>query len=259
MLINIFQRKSIMWVDVHTHLHMLKDPDKAVKTALQSGVQKMMTIGTSSKDWDQVLKDTQKFSVFGALGQHPHEAKDYNDSSEEKLKHGLQNENIKALGEIGLDYYYEHSDRLIQQDVFRRQMAVAEELGLSVEIHTRDAEEDTIKILKEYPKVQGLLHCFTGSYDMAKNALDIGYNISFSGIITFKKADDLRSVCEKVPIDRLHIETDAPYLAPMPHRGKENQPAWILHTAETVARLHKVSIEELKEQTWRNACKLFSF
>lgn len=247
-----------MWVDVHTHLHMLKDPEKAVETALQSGVQKMMTIGTSSKDWDQVLKDTKKFSVFGALGQHPHEAKDYDDASEEKLKRGLQNENIKALGEIGLDYYYEHSDRLTQQEVFRRQMAVAEEVRLSVEIHTREAEKDTIKILKEYPKVQGLLHCFTGSYDMAKKALDIGYNISFSGIITFKKADNLRSVCKKIPIDRLHIETDAPYLAPMPYRGKENQPAWILHTAETAAHLHKISIEKLKEQTWKNACKLFS-
>jgi len=247
-----------MWIDVHTHLHMLKEPEKAVEMAFQSGVQKMMTIGTSSKDWDQVLQDTDRLSVFGALGQHPHEAKNYDDSSEEKLKCSLKNENIKALGEIGLDYYYEHSERLIQQEVFRRQMAVAEELGLSVEIHTRDAEEDTIKILKEYPKVRGLLHCFTGSYRMAKKALDIGYNISFSGIITFKKADDLRAVCEKVPVDRLHIETDAPYLAPAPYRGKENQPAWILHTAETVARLHKVSIDQLKNQTWENACKLFS-
>ena len=252
------QRKTAMWVDVHTHLHMLKDPEKAVETALQSGVQKIMTIGTSAEDWDQVLADIKKFSVFGALGQHPHSAKDYNDASEEKLKRDLKNENIKALGEIGLDYYYKNSDPQVQQTVFRRQMAVAEKLGLSVEIHTRDAEEDTIKILKEHPKVQGLLHCFTGSYDMAKKALDIGYNISFSGIITFKKADDLRSVCEKVPIDRLHIETDAPYLAPAPYRGKENQPAWILHTAETVARLHKVSIDKLREQTWENACKLFS-
>ena len=247
-----------MWIDVHTHLHMVKDPETAVETALQSGVQKMITIGTSTKDWDCILQDTKKFSVFGALGQHPHEAKYYDDLSEEKLKQGLQTENIKALGEIGLDYYYEHSDRQIQKTVFRRQMALAEELGFPVEIHTREAEEDTIKILKEYPKVKGLLHCFTGSYDMAKKALDIGYNISFSGIITFKKAEDLRSVCEKVPLDRLHIETDAPYLAPQPYRGKENQPAWLLHTAERVAQLHKVSIGELKDQTWKNACRLFS-
>ena len=247
-----------MWVDVHTHLHMLKDPKKAVQTALESGVQKMMTIGTSAEDWNQILKDVKTFSVFGALGQHPHAAKDYTDAGEEKLKHGLQNENIKALGEIGLDYYYEHSDRSIQQEVFRRQMAAADELGLPVEIHTRNAEEDTWTILKEYPEVRGLIHCFTGSYDLAKKVLDIGYNISFSGIITFKKADDLRSVCEKIPTDRLHIETDAPYLAPLPHRGKENQPAWLLHTAKVVADLHKISTEELKEQTWANARRLFS-
>ncbi len=248
-----------MWVDVHTHLHMLKNPDKAVQTALDSGVQKMMTIGTSAEDWDQVLKDVKKFSVFGALGQHPHTAKDYNDASEEKLKQSLQNENIQALGEIGLDYYYEHSDRSIQKEVFRRQMALADELGLPVEIHTRNAEEDTLTILKEYPGVRGLIHCFTGSYGMAKKALDIGYNISFSGIITFKKAEGLRRVCEKIPIQRLHIETDAPYLAPLPHRGKENQPAWLLHTAKMAANLHKVSTEKLKEQTWANACHLFSY
>ena len=248
-----------MWVDVHTHLHMLKNPEKAVETALQSNVQKMMTIGTSAEDWDQVLADTKTFSVFGALGQHPHEAKNYNNLVEEKLKRSLKNENIKALGEIGLDYHYEHSERIIQQEVFRRQMAVAEELELSVEIHTRSAEEDTLKVLKEYPKVKGLLHCFTGSYDMAKKALDLGYNISFSGIITFKKADDLRAVCEKVPLDRLHIETDAPYLAPIPYRGQENQPAWLLHTAKAIARLHKVSVDKLREQTWKNACQLFSF
>ena len=247
-----------MWIDVHTHLHMLKNPEQALETALQSGVQKMISIGTSAEDWDQVLADTKKFSVFGALGQHPHEAKNYNDSVEEKLKLGLKNKNIKALGEIGLDYHYEHSNRLIQQEVFKRQMAIAEELGFSVEIHTRSAEEDTLKILKEHPKVQGLLHCFTGTYDMAKKALDLGYNISFSGIITFKKADDLRSVCEKIPLNRLHVETDAPYLAPIPYRGKENQPAWLLHTAEAIACLHKVSIDKLKEQTWENACRLFS-
>ena len=248
----------MMWIDVHTHLHMLKDPDQAVKTASESGVRKLMTIGTSAEDWNQVLADIKKFSVFGALGQHPHSAKDYSDSVEEELKQSLKNENIKALGEIGLDYHYEHSDRLIQQEVFGRQMAIAQELKLPVEIHTRSAEEDTLKILKEYPKVRGLLHCFTGTYDMAKKALDRGYNISFSGIITFKKAEELRAVCEKVPLDRLHIETDAPYLAPVPYRGKENHPAWLLHTAEIAAGLHKVSIEKLKEQTWKNACELFS-
>ena len=224
-----------MWIDVHTHLYMIKTPSKEVfENAHKSGVEKMINIGTCSEDWDKVLNSLEESKVYGALGQHPHEAKDYNDSSEEKLKTGLKQKGIAALGEIGLDYYYEHSNHKVQKEVFRRQMSIANEFQLPVEIHTRNAEEDTISILKEFPQVRGLLHCFTSSYDMAKKALDIGYNISFSGILTFKKAQDLRDTCKKIPIDRLHLETDAPYLAPTPYRGKENQPAWMVHTAETM-------------------------
>ena len=249
-----------MWIDVHTHLHMLKQPlSEVLKNAQDQGIHKMINIGTHPADWDAVLKDCKKYSVYGALGCHPHEAQHYNEETEQQLKTKLQsNDPIIALGEIGLDYYYEHSKKEVQKEVFRKQLALAQELSLPVEIHSRSAEEDTLSILKEFPSVQGLLHCFTSSWNMARQALDIGYNISFSGILTFKKAQELRDTCVQVPLHRLHVETDAPYLAPQPHRGRENQPAWMIHTAQVVADLHKTSLKEVQEQTWKNACSLFS-
>lgn len=252
------------WIDVHTHLQMLDGSGaEAVKEARAQGVEYIINIGTSDKDWDDVAKWAEQKNIFGALGMHPHEAKDYTDQIEDKLKDtlkaGLKHKGIVAVGEIGLDYYYEHSDRNTQKKVFRRQMDIAKELGLPVEIHTRDAEADTLEILTEYKSsVRGLLHCFTSSMDMAKKALDIGYNISFSGIVTFKNAGDLREVCKFVPVDRLHVETDAPYLAPMPHRGKTNQPSYLIHTAKLVAGLKEKSSESLKTQLLSNAVSLFS-
>ena len=249
-----------MWIDVHTHLHMLKKPlEEIFQQAKESDVQKMITIGTQLSDWDLVLESCKRYSVYGALGCHPHEAKTYTTKVEEQLKGKIKShKNIIALGEIGLDYYYEHSQKEIQKEAFRKQLSLAQELSLPVEIHSRSAEEDTLSILKEFPEVKGLLHCFTSSWNMAQQALDIGYNISFSGIITFKNAQELRDICSKVPLDRLHVETDAPYLAPSPYRGRENQPAWMVHTAQVIADLHKVSLDQLKKQTWQNACDLFS-
>ena len=257
------QLKHIGWVDVHTHLHLLKASFEEVsQNAQKAEVKRLITIGTEESDWPMVLEsmdtESKDLLIYGAIGCHPHEAKHYSDQAEEKLKAQLQTKGIVALGEIGLDYYHDHSDRNTQKQVFRRQMEVASQKKLPVEIHTRSAEEDTLAILTEYKgKVTGLLHCFTGTWNMAKKALDIGYNISFSGIVTFKKADELRKVCEKVPLNRLHIETDAPYLAPTPYRGKENQPAWLVHTGKAVADIHQVSLEEVKQKTWENASLLF--
>ena len=163
-----------------------------------------------------------------------------------------------AVGEIGLDYYYEHSPQEKQKEVFETQLALAKEFHLPVEIHTREAEQDTGFFLKKYQGPgRGLLHCFTSSYDLAKKALDCGYNISFSGIITFKKSEELRQTCKKIPLDRLHIETDAPFLSPEPHRGKENQPAYVPLVAQCVAQLHGVSLEDLSHQLKQNTWDLF--
>ena len=148
------------------------------------------------------------------------------------------------MGEIGLDYHYEHSDRHIQKQVFEKQLNLAYDFEMPVEIHTRDAEEDTIFFLnKFYGKVRGLLHCFTSSYNLAKKALDYGFNISFSGILTFKNTQYLKDICKKVPLNRIHIETDAPFLSPVPYRGKENQPAYVSAVAALVAELHTVDLQ----------------
>ena len=250
----------IEWTDVHTHLNMLDDsPEKIIKEACTQRVNHLITIGTEPKDWPLVIQFSKAFkSVRGTLGMHPHSADQYNNDVERVLSKSLDEKGIVACGEIGLDYYYEYSDRKKQKEVFLKQMQLAYEKKIPVEIHTRSAEEDTISVLSEFKgRVKGLLHCFTGSWNLAKEALDRGFNISFSGILTFRKADDLREVCQKIPLDRLHLETDAPYLAPVPKRGKQNKPAWLVYTAQTVADLHNISLEELSIKTENNRDFLF--
>ncbi len=248
------------WTDVHTHLGMLDLPtDSVVKEAFSAGVKTLITIGTEPKDWQKVIDDAQKYpQVIGALGVHPHSVELYDDDVENLLKEKLNEPGIEICGEIGLDYYYEYSDREKQKEVFRRQLVIATEKDLPVEIHTRSAESDTLSILQEFKaSVRGLLHCFSGTWEMACGALDLGLNISFSGIVTFKKAQELKEVCKKIPLDRLHLETDAPYLAPVPHRGHKNKPAWLVHTAQVVADLHGVSIQELSEKSQKTSQDLF--
>jgi TatD DNase family protein len=182
----------------------------------------------------------------------------WNAETEAKLKSWLKSPSAVAVGEIGLDYYYNNSPKEVQLKAFRDQMRIAEELKFPVEIHTRDAEDDTLMVLEEFKgRVTGLLHCFTSSWKLAEAALAIGYHISFSGVVTFKNAADLREVCRKVPLDRLHVETDAPFLAPMPHRGKKNRPAFVTNTAELVASIKGIDKLKLAEVTRANAKTLF--
>lgn len=250
------------WIDVHTHLNMLENNPEAVIAAAQANnIGYMITIGTGSDDLEKVIEYATKYSptVFGTLGYHPHEAKDFTPEAELFMRKNLNHPRIIGVGEIGLDYYYNHSPHDVQREVFRKQMGLAEEFDLPVEIHTRDAEQDTIEILQEYKgRVKGLLHCFTGTQWLADEALAIGYNISISGVVTFKSADELRAVVKSVPLDRLHIETDAPFLTPVPFRGKKNEPALLVHTAQVVAQLKGITVEELAVATSDNAKKLFS-
>jgi TatD DNase family protein len=163
-----------------------------------------------------------------------------------------------AVGEIGLDYYYDHSPREEQKDAFRRQLEIAARHQMPIEIHTRDAEADTVEILNEFRgRLSGIVHCFTGTMWLARQALDLGLDISFSGVITFKNAGDLREVVKFVPLERLHVETDAPFLAPVPMRGKSNQPAFVVHTARAVAQLKQISEDQLLEATRNNARRTF--
>lgn len=251
----------LQWIDVHTHINMFDlSPEAAFAEAKAQGIERMITIGTGHDDLQKVVDYVNQYypMVHGTLGFHPHDAKTYNEEGENFILKHASLPGIVAIGEIGLDYHYEHSPRDIQKNVFRRQLEIAEQCQLPVEIHTREAEEDTVEILNEFKgRVTGLFHCFTSSLDLAKKGLDLGFNISISGVVTFKKSEALRDVVRYVPLDRLHLETDAPFLTPEPFRGKKNHPALMVHTAKVVAELKNVSLEELAACTRENALKMF--
>lgn len=249
------------WIDVHTHINMLDiPPEAALAEALNNKVDRMITIGTCPDDLPVVLDLAKKYSprVTCTLGIHPHEAELYTAEIGQWIREHALSPEVVAIGETGLDYYYNNAPKEVQIHAFREQMQIAEDLGLPVEIHTRDAEDDSAMVLKEFSgRVRGLLHCFTSSWELAQVGLDCGFNISISGVVTFKNADALRDVVRRVPLDRLHVETDAPFLAPVPHRGKKNQPAFVVHTAEAVAGLKGVTMAELEVATRQNAANLF--
>lgn len=250
------------WIDVHTHLNFLKDttPEEAIAAAAAAGVDRFITIGTEPKDHQVVLDLAEKhFPVVACtLGVHPHEAKLYTDEIEAFIDERLPRKDVVAVAEIGLDYYYNNSEPESQKAAFRRQLELARKHKMPVEIHTRDAEPDTQAILGEFKgEVTGLLHCFTGTKWLAEKALDLGLDISISGVVTFKSAEALRDVVRFVPLDRLHVETDAPFLAPIPMRGRSNVPAYVIHTAAFVADLKGIAVERLQEATVANARRLF--
>lgn len=250
------------WIDVHVHLDKLEEgPEKALQMAQAEGIERVITIGTEPADLQVVLDLARKYAptVYCTLGIHPHEAGLWDQKIADFIREQAQNQRVAALGEMGLDYYYNNSTPQTQKRAFLDQLELASELGLPVEIHTRDAEEDTVEILRSMKgRVRGLIHCFTGTQWLAQQCLDLGYNISISGVVTFKNAQALRDVAAFVPLDRLHVETDAPFLSPVPQRGKKNTSAYMIHTAQAVAQLKAISMDELKEQTWKNATGLFT-
>lgn len=257
--LNTVQNK---WIDMHCHLDRLEGgPDSALKLAKEHGIEKIITIGTEPDDLQIVLDLAKKYSpdVFCTIGVHPHEGVKYTEAVGKFLIENATRPEVVAIGEIGLDYYYDQSPRAEQIDAFEKQLEIAAQLNLPVEIHTRDAEEDTIRILRNMNgRVTGLIHCFTGTEWLAKEALDLGFNISISGVVTFKSADALRAVVKDIiPLDRIHVETDAPFLAPIPMRGKTNTSAYMVHTAKVVANLKNVTEAELARITKKNAKKLF--
>lgn len=249
------------WIDVHTHLNILAvNPEEALARGRSAGVERFITIGTTPEDHQEVLNLAQTLGsqVYCTLGVHPHEAHLYSAEVEKNIRQNVNHEKVLAIGEIGLDYYYDNAPRETQKEVFRSQLQMALEANLPVEIHTREAEDDTLEILREFSgKVRGLIHCFTGTMGLAEEALKLGLDISISGVVTFKNADSLREICREIPLDRLHLETDSPFLAPVPERGKKNEPAFIAHTARSVANLKSVSINELSAQMRKNALRLF--
>jgi TatD DNase family protein len=250
-----------MWIDAHTHLEMLEgSTDEILSEAKKQGVGHFITIGCHPKDFQKVCDIAEKnYPVVAAtLGVHPHDAKSYSPEIEKNMIERAQEKFIIGIGEIGLDYFYNHSDPIVQRDVFNKQMKLAAELGLPVEIHSRDAEEDTLTELKKWKgKVTGMMHCFSGTQKLADGALDCGFYISLSGVLTFKNAEPLREVVRTVPVERILVETDAPFLAPVPMRGQKNKPAFVVHTALKVAEIKNIKPEVLSSILEKNVRTLF--
>jgi len=249
-------------IDTHCHLDLLKKEDLE-ETLKDEGLECLITVGYDRKTIKNAIRlSEEKDHVFCAIGFHPHEADKVREEDFEWLKElATKHPKVKALGEMGLDFYKEYSDRKRQEEVFRRQIAIARELGLPIVVHSRDAEEKTIRILREEKayEVGGVMHCFTGSYEFMKACVDLGFYISYSGIITYPNAQALREVVKKTPTYRLLIETDAPFLAPQPVRGKPNKPPYIRHTAEILAQLiPNSSFEDVERMTSENAKLLFN-
>jgi TatD DNase family protein len=256
-----------MFIDTHTHLddpRYNEDREAMIARAREAGIESFVTIGCdlSTSQAAVALADQYPF-VYASIGVHPHEVKHIEDGWYDEFRRLAEKRKVVAYGEIGLDYHYNHSSPKTQRDRFREQIQLARELHLPVIIHTREAQEDTIAILKEEKAsdVGGVFHCFSGDAWLAKDALDLGFYLSFSGILTFQKATMLREIAKITPLDRLLIETDCPYLTPVPHRGKRNEPAYVPLVARQLAAIHSdqpnVSPEHIGQITTANAKRLF--
>ena len=256
-----------MLVDSHCHLDY---PDfeeeglaEVLKRAEEKGVKNFLTISTNISKFEQVLAVAKQFpNVHCTVGTHPHHA-----AEEPELKFSCQDiigftndDKVVGIGETGLDYFYEYSPQDEQKKSFETHIEAALKTDLPLIVHTRDAETDTIDILRNagQGKAKAVIHCFSGSLDLAKKSLDLGFYISFSGIITFKKAEELREVVKYVPLDRILVETDCPYLAPIPHRGKRNEPAFVTHTAMCLSGIKDITIDQVEKQTTKNFFDLFA-
>ncbi|HEY1836448.1 MAG TPA: TatD family hydrolase [Rhizomicrobium sp.] len=254
-----------MLVDSHCHLdfpEFAPELDAVVQRARDAGVRTCVSIGTTLEKFPGVLAVAERFAdVWCSVGIHPHEAEpELLESPAPLIEHG-RHPKVVGIGETGLDFYYNHSPRAPQIANFRAHIAAARALKLPVIVHTRNADAETVEILRDemgQGAFTGVIHCFTGTQMLADAALQMGFCISVSGIATFKKSEELRAVLKSVPLDRLLVETDAPYLAPMPHRGKRNEPAFVVNTAALLAELKGVSAEELAIATTDNFFRLFS-
>ena len=254
-----------MLVDHHCHIdrHEFKDDlGGVVARAHTAGVGVLVDISTRIRRFDEIKAVIERFdNVYGSIGTHPHQAHEELDVPVSEIVRLSKHPKIVSIGEAGLDYFYKHSPAAAQAEGFRNHIAAARETGLPLEIHTRDADADTLAILKdEHAKgpFPAILHCFTGGRDLAMGALDLGLYVSFSGVISFKKSEALREIAREVPLDRLFVETDAPFLAPEPFRGKLCEPAHVVHTAAALAAAKGVSLEEIARATTENFFRLFT-
>jgi TatD DNase family protein len=247
----------VIFTDSHCHLTM-SNADANLAAARAAGVRGFVVPGTKLEDAPQAVSIARENAdVWAAVGFHPHDAKDCDDAAFSEIARLARDPRVVAIGECGLDYHYDHSPRDVQRAVFERHIALAKELDKPVIVHNRESTEDMVAILSR-SDARGILHSYTESLDVAQQLIALGYYISFSGIVTFKSAESLREVARALPHDRVLIETDTPYLAPVPFRGKENEPAFVIKVAELLAALWNVPVERVAEQTTSNFERAFS-
>ena len=249
-----------MLTDTHCHLYykdLKKDLQGVFDRANKLGVNRFICAATNMEDVHQCIEIAENYDqVFCSSGIHPHDTKDAPKNYIEKIYNLMSNDNMVAIGEIGLDYYRNISDSNIQKKRLREQLKIALEIDKPVIIHNREADEDMISILTEFPEISGVAHCFSSNLDMANQLLELGYYISFSGNLTFKNSH-LPSIAKELPLDRLLVETDSPFLSPVPFRGKPNEPSYIIHTVKFLSKIKELSFEDLSNTTSKNFFNLF--
>ncbi len=253
-----------MLIDSHAHLDMKQfdsDRDQVIDRALSADVRHIITVGIDIKSSLNAVKLTTHYpSIFATTGIHPHNADNANKNDLEQIALIAQQDKIIAIGEIGLDFFRNRSARQNQIEVFTQQLDLAISLNLPVVIHDREAHTETVNILSSFKRngLHGMIHCFSGDYKLAHTFIKMGYYISIPGTVTFNNASQIQDVVRRVPLNKLLLETDAPFLTPLPHRGKRNEPSYIVHTAQKIANLRGISFEEISYQTSKNVCELFN-
>ena len=255
-----------MIADSHCHLdypNLYNELDDVVNRAIKNDVKLLLTICTTVESFKRIKLIVDKYkNIYGTFGIHPHETKNFKNMTDALIiEYKNESKKIIGIGETGLDYYYNHSDKNIQKKIFEQHIEAAKELDIPLVVHSRDAEIDTFDILKSYmkdSKLKTIIHCFTGSKDFAKKIINIGCYISISGIITFKGSNELSETISSIPIDKLLVETDSPYLAPIPNRGKSNEPSFITHIIEKLSIIRNIEKKVIIENTTNNFRKLFN-
>jgi len=260
----------MIFVDSHCHIDgeaFDADRDEIIQRAKDAGVKIMLNVGTGNPHTGEIKKAVEVAenyeNVFASVGVHPHDARVYDDKAENYLIDLMKSsEKVIAWGEIGLDFYYDHSPREIQIEVFKKQIRIAKDLNSPIIIHSRDANEETVEILQDECSYEnfrgGIMHCFGGTAEMAQELIKIGFLVSFAGNVTFKKAENLREAARVVPLDKLLIETDCPFLTPVPFRGKRNEPSFVVHTAKFLADFYEITLEDLARATTQNFLNFFN-
>tara|TARA_B110000858_G_scaffold197869_1_gene261231 strand:- start:1349 stop:2119 length:771 start_codon:yes stop_codon:yes gene_type:complete len=253
-----------MIIDSHCHLNYIDDSislDDVLTNAKLCNIELLLNISTKSSDFDDLIKTSATYDqVYFTLGIHPHEANEFNEKTSRKIYDNVDNQKFIGIGEMGLDYFYNYSDKSAQILAFEKQIEISQDLDIPLIVHMRDAEDDTLKIFRNNFKKKsfnGVIHCFTGSQKFADEVIEMGFYISASGIITFKKSENLRNIFSKLPNDKILVETDSPYLSPEPLRSKRNQPSHIVHTIKKLAEIRNTNYDDLAAITKKNFLTLF--